>query len=294
MEINSNSNSENQKKNKKTIHNITTINNNNIDNKSNLKAVNDNNKKNNNKIRQSDNNMHFENNNNNNNNSNGITTNKNVKKQTVSVKTIVKMNAPQNIDSKSSDSGSSSSSSSSNLSVEPNTTTTTATNNNNKQNVLIKSNSIETSTKNRLLPLMSSVPSNQVDNIYKLTDENVKFIKPSEFFVAQNITTNANINLVQRIHTKSVSELSNQSNINNNNKTQFETNLKKQEADIENNFIFKIKKVILTKIKYLFIYFKISLFLSRILSKLISLNISAKFAVIIVIQLISLINIYLV
>lgn len=254
MEINSNSNSENQKKNKKTIHNITTINNNNnIDNKSNLKAVNDNNKKNNNKIRQSDNNMHFENNNNN--NSNGITTNKNVKKQTVSVKTIVKMNAPQNIDSKSSDSGSSSSSSSSNLSVEPNTTTTTtATNNNNKQTVLIKSNSIETSTKNRLLPLMSSVPSNQVDNIYKLTDENVKFIKPSEFFVAQNITTNANINLVQRIHTKSVSELSNQSNINNNNKTQFETNLKKQEADFENNFIFKIKKVILTKIKYLFIY----------------------------------------
>ena len=240
MEINSNSNSENQKKNKKTIHNITTINNNNnnnIDNKSNLKAVNDNNKKNNNKIRQSDNNMHFENN-----NSNGTTTNKNVKKQTVSVKTIVKMNAPQNIDSKSSDSGSSSSSSSSNLSVEPNTTTTT-TNNNNKQTVLIKSNSIETSTKNRLLPLMSSVPSNQVDNIYKLTDENVKFIKPSEFFVAQNITTNANINLVQRIHTKSVSELSNQSNINNNNKTQFETNLKKQEADFENNFIFKIKKV---------------------------------------------------
>jgi len=251
MEINSNkttaSNSENHKKNKKTIHNITTINNNNnnnIDNKSNLKAVNDNNKKNNNKIKQSDNNMHFENNNNNNNNSNGITTNKNVKKQTVSVKTIVKMNAPQNIDSKSSDSGSSSSSSSSNLSVEPNsTTTTTTTNNNNKQTVLIKSNSIETSTKNRLLPLMSSVPSNQVDNIYKLTDENVKFIKPSEFFVAQNITTNANINLVQRIHTKSVSELSNQSNINNNNKTQFETNLKKQEADFENNFIFKIKKV---------------------------------------------------
>lgn len=218
MEINNNSasNTTPQSKKQKPVTNpVVNVNRSNNSNKNNPKAVNDdtlsnNNSKRSNKIKRltSDSNMQLENN-----------TKTIVKKQTVSVKSITKMNMNQEIKS----SNSSSSSSSSNLSIEQNL--------DNKQikTIQITTNTIDSAR-------IVTINNNEANSI-RLIDENslknINFIKPSELFSNSNkiqVKTNDSMSQIKQPTTECVSNKN-------------ENSLKKLEAEFENNYIFKVKKV---------------------------------------------------